>query len=69
MKNAYMSVSGIIFGVVAVLQAVRAFNQWTVASRAHICANLVFVGGCTGRWWLVRVGVYVTPQVVSFVRA
>ena len=30
MKNAYMSVSGIIFGVVAVLQAVRAFNQWTV---------------------------------------
>ena len=30
MKNKYTLVSGIIFGIVAVLQAVRAFNQWAV---------------------------------------
>ena len=30
MKNKYTLVSGIIFGIVAVLQAVRAFNQWVV---------------------------------------
>ena len=30
MKNLYALVSGITFGIVAVLQAVRALNQWTV---------------------------------------
>ena len=30
MKNGYALVSGLIFGVVAILQAVRAFNQWPV---------------------------------------
>lgn len=30
MKSVYALVSGIIFGVVAVLQAVRVFNQWAV---------------------------------------
>ena len=28
MSNKYVVVSGVVFGVVAVLQAVRAFNQW-----------------------------------------
>jgi hypothetical protein len=28
MSNKYIVVSGVIFGVVAVLQAVRALNQW-----------------------------------------
>lgn len=30
MKNQYTLVSGIIFGIVAVLQAVRALNHWAV---------------------------------------
>ena len=30
MKNGYALVSGLVFGVVAVLQAVRAFKQWPV---------------------------------------
>jgi hypothetical protein len=30
MRNTYATVSGIVFGLVAVLQAVRAFNQWPV---------------------------------------
>ena len=30
MSNKYVVVSGAIFGVVAVVQAVRAFNQWPV---------------------------------------
>jgi len=30
MQNKYTLVSGIIFGIVAVLQAVRALNQWAV---------------------------------------
>lgn len=30
MQNRYALVSGIVFGVVAVLQAVRAFNEWPV---------------------------------------
>jgi hypothetical protein len=30
MSNKYVVVSGAIFGVVAVLQAVRALNQWPV---------------------------------------
>lgn len=30
MQNAYTLVSGIIFGIVAILQAVRALNQWAV---------------------------------------
>ena len=30
MKNTYALVSGLVFGVVAVVQAVRAFNQWPV---------------------------------------
>ena len=30
MRNAYRLISGLIFGIVAVLQAVRAANQWPV---------------------------------------
>ena len=30
MQNRYALISGIVFGVVAVLQAVRAFNEWPV---------------------------------------
>ncbi|HEX9391263.1 MAG TPA: hypothetical protein VF928_08140 [Usitatibacteraceae bacterium] len=30
MSNNYLVVSGAVFGVVAVIQAVRAFNQWPV---------------------------------------
>lgn len=30
MQTKYSLVSGVIFGVVALLQAVRAFNQWPV---------------------------------------
>jgi len=30
MKNTYTLVSGIIFGIVAVVQAVRALNHWAV---------------------------------------
>ena len=30
MSNKYVAVSGAIFGLVAVLQAVRALNQWPV---------------------------------------
>jgi len=30
MKNTYTLVSGSIFGIVAVVQAVRALNQWAV---------------------------------------
>ena len=30
MKDSYTLVSGLIFGIVAVLQAVRAVSQWTV---------------------------------------
>jgi len=30
MKNGYALVSGIIFGIVAVLQAVRVLKQWSV---------------------------------------
>ena len=30
MKNEYLLASGIIFAIVAVLQAIRAFNQWPV---------------------------------------
>jgi hypothetical protein len=30
MRNRYTLVSGVIFGIVAVLQAVRALNQWAV---------------------------------------
>jgi len=30
MRNSYVVVSGLVFGVVAVLQVVRAVNQWPV---------------------------------------
>ena len=30
MQSRYALISGIVFGVVAVLQAVRAFNEWPV---------------------------------------
>jgi hypothetical protein len=30
MRNAYPVVSGVVFGLLAVLQAVRAFNAWPV---------------------------------------
>ena len=30
MRNRYVVVSGVLFGVIAVLQAVRAFYQWPV---------------------------------------
>ncbi|MBI3829626.1 MAG: hypothetical protein HY291_08925 [Planctomycetes bacterium] len=30
MKNSYLVISGVIFGVVAVVQGLRAYNQWPV---------------------------------------
>lgn len=30
MRDTYRLVSGVIFGVVAIIQAIRAFNQWPV---------------------------------------
>ena len=30
MRNKYATVSGAVFGLVAILQAIRAFNDWTV---------------------------------------
>lgn len=30
MRDTYRVVSGIVFGIVAVLQAVRAFNEWAI---------------------------------------
>ena len=54
MQDKYRLVSGIIFGVVAVLQAVRALNQWTVQV-GPISVPLWFswmaavvAGGCPG---------------------
>jgi hypothetical protein len=30
MRDSYRLVSGIVFGIVAVIQAIRAFNEWAV---------------------------------------
>ena len=30
MRNAYALISGVVFGLLALLQGVRAFNQWPV---------------------------------------
>lgn len=35
MPSKYAVVSGVLFGVIAVLQAVRALNQWPVVIGAH----------------------------------
>lgn len=39
------------------------------ASWAHFSTGLVFVGGRSRRWRLVRMGVRVTPPVASVIKA
>jgi hypothetical protein len=36
MRNTYLLVSGIVFGMVALLQFVRAINQWPVQVQAFV---------------------------------
>ena len=35
------------------------------ASRADIGTDLVFVGGCSRRWWLMRLGVHIPPPIAK----
>jgi len=45
MQNGYTLVSGIFFGIVAVLQAVRALNQWSIQVESIPVPVAVFVAG------------------------
>jgi hypothetical protein len=49
MPSKYVVVSGVLFGVIAVLQAVRALNQWPVS-----------VGGFDVPVWVSWIAVFVT---------
>jgi hypothetical protein len=46
MSSKYVVVSGVLFGVVAVLQAVRALYQWPVQIAISTCQC-----GCPGLQW------------------
>jgi hypothetical protein len=55
MRNAYPVVSGVVFGLLALLQGVRAFNQWPVqVSRFQVPVLaswlVAIVAGCLCVW-------------------
>lgn len=55
MRNTYVVVSGVFFGLLAVLQGVRAFNQWPVqvaAFQVPVWASWIVavVAGCLCVW-------------------
>ena len=63
MPGKYVLVSGVLFGVISVLQALRALYQWPVQVAGFQRASVGFLD-CNGSCWqFVRVGISVRTQI------